>query len=136
MSDILSQADDERTRQKDERSYVVPIGVEQADAIRAGSLGFPRASSTETAYGYYYRSYAKDCTPLMRAWVSRSLREFSAMFELTAETEHDARIVAEELATREIGRLLLPYETRLIRETIRDVVVARIALHRAELRQS
>jgi hypothetical protein len=97
----------------------------------ASVLTFPRAEgrhSTESYYGFY----RGDCKALMMAWVRLELDDFFALYPPTGENlydvHHDAQVVAEELAIREMGRPLNAHETRLLDECLRDVITAKVLI--------
>lgn len=101
-----------------------PFSVELADLAASceatGTVSlvppFPRCVAPTEHFGFYRNA----CKDAMRIWLKYATSDLS---EFPTE-ELDARVIAEELATKEIGRSLELHESRLIGEAVRDVLTA------------
>lgn len=101
------------------------------EALSSERVAFPQADRPEYGPGYY-RMYAHDAGPLMRAWLADRLTSFVELFGLDFETEADAVVCMRIVARREIGRDLNDNERCLISAGVRHLVVASIALKKRE----
>ncbi len=121
----------------------LPVGAAEAEAIAREQqsaeakvaaererVNFPR--SRNDASEMYMREYRHACQPLMRAWASDALADFFLLYPPTRDEvlslTHDARIVAEEVAAKEILRPLTWAESKLLGAVVRDLVATKALL--------
>jgi hypothetical protein len=106
------------------------INREAAEAVRTMEREtltpqFPQAVGEQENTPLYRHS----CQRLMRLWLKYAISDL-VLFPLE---EREAQVVAEHLATQEIGRGLHANESKLLQESVRDILTAQLVMRDMEL---
>jgi hypothetical protein len=86
---------------------------------------FPQAVGANESTALYRQS----CQRLMRAWLTYAISDLV----IVPLEGREAQVVAEHLATQEIGRGLYANETKLLQEAVRDILTAQTIMEQMEL---